>query len=100
MSIGRRLKRTDLFLLRVWLVDSSDVTGSDVTGSDARTEWHGRVQRVVDGEVHRFDDWAGLVELLTEMLDGIKQEGKEEGPQPVGRGIEGRAGLREMDLRR
>ena len=63
----KRLKQTDLFLVRVWLGEPTPGSISSVTG-----EWHGRVQRVVDGESHQFEDWKGLVEVLTEMLAEIE----------------------------
>jgi hypothetical protein len=30
----------------------------------------GKVQRVVDGEAHNFDDWQTLIELLIDMSKG------------------------------
>jgi hypothetical protein len=39
-------------------------------GNGESASCHGRVQRVVDGEAHNFDDWPGLVELLAEMSRG------------------------------
>lgn len=68
--------KTDLFLVRVWLQDW--VPGS-VSGVNA--EWHGRVQRVVDGESHHFNDWPGLVSLLVAMLDPVQQEEGQEALQ-------------------
>jgi hypothetical protein len=31
-------------------------------------KWHGRVQRVTDGEAHQFGEWDGLLSLLLAML--------------------------------
>jgi hypothetical protein len=65
MSDHRNLKRTDLFLIRMWTTEERDVSGgSEKSG----TEWRGKVQRVVDGESHQFDGWQGLADLLAEML--------------------------------
>jgi hypothetical protein len=47
-----------LFLVRLW-PDSAD---------PARHEWYGRVQHVVSGEAHTFEDWATLIEWLRGML--------------------------------
>jgi hypothetical protein len=41
-------------------------------GSD-RTECRGKIQRVVDGEVHEFSNLQHLVELLQSMLPKTKQ---------------------------
>ncbi len=56
----RALRRTDLFLVRMWVEDALD--GSKKAG------WHGKVQRVVDGEAHQFDTWQELVNALQAML--------------------------------
>jgi hypothetical protein len=70
---SRRYKRTDLFLVRVW----TDYTGEGESEGDGRdgdkVEWRGRVQRVVDGEAHRFSDWQGLVDTLLVMLADAKR---------------------------
>ena len=56
-------KRTHLFLVRVWSRQAGDSgDGSELLG--------GKVQRVVDGEAHSFDDWQTLVELLIKMSRG------------------------------
>ena len=57
-------RRTNLFLVRVWADQGSD----EDENSGGEKEWHGRVQLVVDGESHRFDDLQGLVDMLREML--------------------------------
>jgi len=75
----KRLKQTDLFLVRVWLGEPTPGSISSVTG-----EWHGRVQRVVDGESHHFNDWPGLVSLLMAMLDPVQQEQGQERLQQDG----------------
>jgi hypothetical protein len=59
MGIRRRYRRSDLFLVRIWTEVRSDGSG--------HLEKHGRVQRVVDGETHHFDDWPTLIELLVAM---------------------------------
>jgi hypothetical protein len=33
-------------------------------------KWHGKVQRVVDGESHAFKDWPDMVGVLVNMLSG------------------------------
>ncbi len=76
---SRTLRRTDLFLVRMWTADARD--------GDRRAEWHGRVQRAVDGEAHQFDGWQNLVDLLLTMLSegqrtvddgaGSRQDGKD-----------------------
>jgi hypothetical protein len=38
-------------------------------------EWQGMVQRVVDGESHRFETMQDLVALLREMLSNSEGEG-------------------------
>ena len=55
---------SDLFLVRVWVEGAGDGSG--------RVEWCGKVQRVVDGESHRFVGWQDLVDLLVAMLSKNK----------------------------
>ncbi len=64
MSTGRHLKRSNLFLVRLWEEETEE----------GEREWCGKVQRVVDGESHQFRDWQGLVELLLVMLSGNRSE--------------------------
>ena len=66
MGTRRHYKRSDLFLVRVWEEASDDGTG--------KPEWHGKVQRVVDGEVHQFAGWADLTEALQSMLALSKRD--------------------------
>jgi len=47
-----------MFLLRVWADQ----------GSDGEIVWRGRVQQIVSGEIHSFDTWSMLIELLLRML--------------------------------
>jgi hypothetical protein len=77
---SRNLKRTDLFLVRVWTEAKDDGAGygsDDAKGSDQReactAEWQGKVQRVTDGEVRRFDTLQALTGLLLEMLSGPRE---------------------------
>jgi len=67
-----QLQHTDLFLVRVWLEEAKEVPGNAdviVDGiAGAKTEWCGRVQRVVDGESHQFSSWQGLVDAMLTML--------------------------------
>ena len=60
MRVRLHYRRSDLFLLRMWSREADDGSG--------RLEWHGKVQRVVDGESHDFSDWQGLSDLLLAML--------------------------------
>ena len=62
--LNQHLRRTNLFLVRVW---TEGAVGEDGNGT-GEAEWHGRVQRVIDGEAHQFDNLQGLVELLLKML--------------------------------
>ena len=56
-------KRSNLFLLRVW----EEETDQTARAAEA-VRWCGKVQRVVDGESHQFDDWQSLIDLLLAML--------------------------------
>ena len=77
MRTDRRLKRTDLFLVRVWTQDG------DAGDSSGQGEWHGKVQRVVDGETHQFDDWQHLMDLLVAMVSGTGSEGSSKDPEAM-----------------
>ena len=65
----RYLRRTDLFLVRVWreVPGGPSVDEGSGTGG-SKIKWRGKVQRVVDGEALQFDDWQGLVDSLQVML--------------------------------
>jgi len=67
-------KQTDLFLVRVWTEGRDVEDADDADDADDRearkAEWHGRVQRVVDGEVRPFDSLQALTILLLDMLSG------------------------------
>jgi hypothetical protein len=52
--------------VRLWLKDSDD--GSNAGTDSGQIEWHGKVQRVVDGEAHLFSSLQGLVDVLLIML--------------------------------
>ncbi len=58
MIAGRRSRRSHLFLVRVWVEE----------GGNEQTEWCGKVQQVVSGEVHNFRNWPMLVDLLLAMV--------------------------------
>ena len=65
----RFIRRTDLFLVRVWREVPAEQGDDEVRGTGGgTTKWRGKVQRVVDGESHRFDNWQGLVDSLLVML--------------------------------
>ena len=77
--LHRHFTRTDLFLVRIWTKGAegsfSDEAnfGGESEGEDAgKLEWQGSVQRAVDGEVHQFSSWQGLLDLLAEMLSNNK----------------------------
>jgi hypothetical protein len=53
---------SSLFLVRVWAEGAKD----GLHPKQAR--WHGKVQHVVTGEAHGFDDWPELLAWMTEML--------------------------------
>ena len=61
VGTGQR-RRTDLFLVRVWSEEVRDGSARD------GIRWYGKVQRTVDGEVHTFDGWPALLEVLQMML--------------------------------
>ncbi len=60
VSTHRRLRRANLFLVRLWTEQTADDRGAEV--------WCGKVQRVLDGEAHRFENWQGLVSALVQMV--------------------------------
>ena len=59
MATRPRYKRSDLFLVRL-AAKAADGSGT--------VEWHGKVQRVVDGESHSFQSLLALLELLQQMV--------------------------------
>ncbi len=67
MGNHRQNRRSELFLVRVWMVE--------VNTESAEVAWHGKVQRITDGEVHQWHSWQELMDWLLAMLS--KQEGKE-----------------------
>jgi|GEM_PF-3468133 len=74
MATRRQYKRADLFLVRLWATDSEDESNAGSTGRQG--EWHGKVQRVVDGEAHPFSSLQDLVDVLLVMLTDNKERGK------------------------
>lgn len=64
MKPARHMKHTDLFIVRFWTQDSNE----QVSNSGNSIDWHGKVQRVVDGESHEFTDWDALVATLRSMI--------------------------------
>jgi hypothetical protein len=63
MAAHPRYRRTGLFLLRMWV----DRAGDDTQSNDS-VHWRGKVQRVVDGEVHQFSTLEDLAGILLAML--------------------------------
>jgi hypothetical protein len=72
MGSSRHRKRTELFLVRVWTEEEMAAPEPDSAGDSKKVVRGGRVQRVVDGESHQFNDWAGLTNLLVAMLSDSK----------------------------
>ena len=68
MPAHKRLKRTELFLVRLW-THTPDTGGGEVS-------WYGKVQKTVDGQSHSFADWPALIDLLISMM--ILEEKDEE----------------------
>jgi hypothetical protein len=69
-STGKR-GETQLFLLRIWLEDSTQAGGKDGgDGPDQNRsfEWHGKLQHVVRGEAHSFTGWEMMLDCLETML--------------------------------
>jgi hypothetical protein len=69
MSKHRPLRRSDLFLLRLWSEAGGD-------GGHGRSIWRGKVQRVIDGESRRFSDWEDLLAILDAMLSEERDDGQ------------------------
>jgi hypothetical protein len=82
MGTRRQLRRTDLFLVRVWREYSKPEGELEGTGSSAVPEvqptggeWHGQVRRVANGESRQFDGLVALLDVLTDMLGGSGADG-------------------------
>ena len=56
--------QTHLFTLRLWIEDLGE----------GHTEWRGKAQHVLSGQVRYFRDWHMLEKYLIEMLDEQKQD--------------------------
>ena len=72
MGTRRQYQRSDLFLVRLWLKESDD--GSNTGQASGQDRWHGKVQRVIDGEAHQFSSLQGLVDVLLVMLADNKDK--------------------------
>ena len=60
-----------VFLLRLWPQEAGgEANGTANSPAHGRAEpaWCGRVQHVMSGEAHNFQDWPGLVDLLLTMM--------------------------------
>jgi hypothetical protein len=66
MRPGRYMKHNDLFLVRFWTEEPGP--GDQTASIGAGMDWHGRVQRVVDGESREFTDWEAFVDTIRAML--------------------------------
>lgn len=62
MNPRRQLKRSNLFVLRIWTQEEDNHEGA--------IRWEGQVRRAVDGEAHHFDDLQGLLDWLKDNLEG------------------------------
>ena len=58
MTRRNNLRRSELFLVRLWLEEADD----------GATEWHGKAQRAVSGEKGYFHNSSELLNVLSEML--------------------------------
>ena len=74
MGTHRRSRRTELFLLRIWVDESSQLAN---TSRDEQEALQGRLQKVVNGEAREFHDWHSLKEALMIML-ALQQDGNED----------------------
>lgn len=72
MRGSRQLKRSDLFLVRLWAREAGD----------GETELRGKVQRAVGGEVHYFSDLPELADLLRTMMPGALTGAEAQLPDP------------------
>jgi hypothetical protein len=64
MGRSRQTKRSELFLVRLWLDEATD----------GEIEWRGKVQRAVTGEAYYFQDLPQLPELLRLMMPDGSQD--------------------------
>jgi hypothetical protein len=69
MEKTRRTPGSHLFTVRLW---------NEVVSED-RTEWRGKVQHVLSGEVRYFRDWPTLIAFLMDTV------GEQERDQPLDR---------------
>lgn len=68
-SIPPTYNRSNLFLVRLWISPNGEI------GSDGSTiVWCGKVQRVVNGEVHYFTDLPYLLALLETLVSNDNQQ--------------------------
>lgn len=58
MEHGQPKHQSQFFTMRLWAEDLGD----------GRTEWRGKVQHVISGEVHYFREWSMLIAWLVAML--------------------------------
>lgn len=61
-----RYRGSKLFLVRFWAMDGNE--SLEDHNDDNEIVWRGKVQRVTDGESHRFSDLQGFIDQLQEML--------------------------------
>ncbi len=64
MNADQQEEPSHAFLLRLW---------ADKAG-DGKKIWRGKVQNIVHGEAHDFDDWAALINRLVSMLPNLEVE--------------------------
>jgi hypothetical protein len=66
----QHIKAANLYLVRLWAQDQDIEGDASDSATPGSANWQGRVQRVIDGESHQFDNLQGLVDLLLQMLSG------------------------------
>ncbi len=76
---AQRPAASHLFLVRLWEESGGEPEGSDTAGvggngahpetdGAANREWRGKVQHVVSGESHTFQDLSSLLDVLRSMM--------------------------------
>ncbi len=78
-------EQSHLFLLRLWRDEAGALGRAEGakslqrTGSDGEIHWQGKLQHVVSGEVHSFEEWPVLIDYLLEALGdaSVTHEGEE-----------------------
>ncbi|HEY0070925.1 MAG TPA: hypothetical protein VGE04_13245 [Chloroflexia bacterium] len=61
---GQRPETSHLFLVRLWEGPGDSIGPEGASGG----EWKGKVQHVVSGEAHNFEDLPSLLDYLRAMM--------------------------------